>query len=128
MCELFLGFYALTECDHTGKFTGFAKETCWKVMMDSLQHILNAFQLKRDDKISAQIKTDLKDVYFRGRSSSVDNLASQCWYFRINDYLQQVQHSDRRFIHVICNVMQWKLSHFSKPVFPTATEVGLFEN
>lgn len=50
--------------------------------MESPQYILNAFQLKGDDEISAQIKTDLKDVvfqiYFKGRSSSVDNLASQC--------------------------------------------------
>ena len=45
LCKSLLGFHALTGCDQTGKFSGFSKLSCWKVLIDSSPHVLNALQL-----------------------------------------------------------------------------------
>ena len=40
----FLGFHALTTCDQSGKFSGFTKKTCQKVLVDASPDIYSAFR------------------------------------------------------------------------------------
>ena len=44
LCTSLFGFHALTGCDETGKFAGFTKKTCWKVIVDASPDVSSAFR------------------------------------------------------------------------------------
>ena len=79
-----LGFHALTGCDQTGKFAGFAKKTCWKVLVDAYPDVSSAFrsvgQREISDEIIAGLEEFVLDLYCKDRPSDVNTLGSLCWY------------------------------------------------
>ena len=71
MRSTLLGFHAITGCDQTGRFSGFTKYSCWKVLMNATQTTYNALQsIGAGDYISDETKNGLKPhiPYFEQKS------------------------------------------------------------
>ena len=60
-CTSLLGFHAVTGCDQTGKFVGFTKKTCWKVLVDASPDVTSAFRSLGQCEISDKIKPGLEE-------------------------------------------------------------------
>ena len=84
LCISLLGFHALTECDQTGKYTGFTKKTCWKVLVDASPDVSSAFRSVGQGEISDEIKAELEkfvlDLYCKDRPFDVNTLGTLRWY------------------------------------------------
>ena len=83
-CTSLLGFHAVTGCDQTGKFVGFTKKTCWKVLVDASPDVTSAFrslgQCEISDKIKAGLEEFVLDLYCKDRPSNVSTLGLARWY------------------------------------------------
>ena len=84
LCTSLFRFHALTGCDQTGKFAGFTKKKCWKVIVDASPDVSSAFRSVGQCEISDEIKAGLEefvlDLYCKDRPSDVNTLGSLRWY------------------------------------------------
>ena len=84
LCMSLLGFHALIGCNQTGKFAGFTKKTCWKVLVDASPDVSSAFRSVGQCEISDEIKAGLEefvlDLDCKDRPLDVNTLGSLCWY------------------------------------------------
>ena len=86
-CTSPLGFHAVTGCDQTGKFVGFTKKTCWKVLVDASPDVTSAFrslgQCEISDKIKAGLEEFVLDLYCKDRPSNVNT-----WVWHVGIFFQ----------------------------------------
>ena len=85
LCTSHLGFHALTGYNQTGKFAGFTRKTCLKVLVVASPHVSSAFRSIGRCEISDEIKAGLEELvlefYCKDRPSDVSAMGSLRWYF-----------------------------------------------
>ena len=75
-CSSLLGFNALTGFDQTGKFCGYGKPSCWKVLINSPKKVSNSLWSLGEQDIIDNVKNRLEqfilDLYCKERPAEVN--------------------------------------------------------
>ena len=85
-CKALLGFHAISGCDQTGKFSGFAKKSCWETFMTSPIEVLNTLASLGTSNVPSDLEfTSLEafvvQLYCRNKVPlNVSNLADLRWH------------------------------------------------
>ena len=84
LCSYLLGFHTVTGCDQKGRFCGYGKPSCWKVLMNASKKVSNSLRSLGEQDITDDVTNGLEefvlDLSCKERTSEVNSLASLSWY------------------------------------------------
>ena len=122
-CKALLGFHAISGCDQTGKFPGFAKKSCWETFMTSPIEVLNALASLGTSNVPSDLEfTSLEafvvQLYCRNKVPlNVSNLVELHWHMFSKQQLdaKKLPPTREAFCQKVFRAhytaLQWKSSH-----------------
>ena len=132
-CKELLGFHAISGCDQTGKFSGFAKKSCWETFMTSPIEVLNPLGTSNvpSDLEFTSLEAFVVQLYCRNKVPlNVSNLAELRWHMFSKQQLEAKKLPPTR--EAFCQkvfrahytALQWKSSHLPSPSLPDPEDYG----